>query len=116
MSFVYQKARTADFILSEANGQRSRENALLAATLVTLAAGQLLTLGGNGKYVAYAGPGADPDAPIKADAVLYSNVPVSDADQQIVVIARDAELAASLLVGMDAPGRETLGAAGIIVR
>lgn len=116
MSFVYQKARTADFILSEANGQRSRENALLAATLVTLAAGQLLTLGANGKYVAYAGPGADPEAPIKADAALYSNVPVSDEDQQIVVIARDAELAADLLVGLDAPAREALAVAGIIVR
>lgn len=116
MPFIHQQARTADFILSEANGQRSRENALLAATLVTLAAGQLLTQGGDGKYVVYSGPGADPDAPITADAVLYSNVPASDADQQIVVIARDAELTGELLAGVDAPARVALGAAGIIVR
>ncbi|MNY01125.1 hypothetical protein D3C86_1336430 [compost metagenome] len=88
----------------------------MAATLVSLAAGRLLTLGANGKYVAYTGPGADPEAPIKADAALYSNAPVSDEDQQIVVIARDAELAADLLVGLDAPAHETLAAAGIIVR
>ncbi|SSW68513.1 head decoration protein [Achromobacter agilis] len=116
MPFINQQARTADFILSEANGQRSRENAILAATLVTLAAGQLLTLGDDGKYVAYAGPGADPDAPITADAVLYGNAPVSDDDQQIVVIARDAELAGELLVGLDAPARVALQSAGIIVR
>lgn len=116
MPFIHQQARTADFILSEANGQRSRENAILAATLVTLAAGQLLTQGGDGKYVAYAGPGADLDEPITADAVLYGNVPASDEDQQVVVIARDAELAGDLLVGLDAPARVALGAAGIIVR
>lgn len=116
MPFIHQQARTADFILSEANGQRSRENGILAATTVALAAGQLLTLGADGKYVSYAGPGADPEAPISADAVLYSNVPVSDADQQIVVIARDAELARSLLVGLDAAGEAALAAAGILIR
>ncbi|CAB3898020.1 head decoration protein [Achromobacter sp. ACM03] len=116
MPFIHQQARTADFILSEANGQRSRENAILAATLVALAAGQLLTLGDDGKYAAYAGPGADPGAPITADAVLYGNAPVSDDDQQIVVIARDAELAGVLLVGLDAPARVALQSAGIIVR
>lgn len=116
MPFTHQQPRTADFILSEANGQRSRENGVLAATTVALLAGQLLTLGGDGKYVAYAGPGADPEAPIAADAILYANVPASDADQQIVVIARDAEVASQLLIALDAGGEAALAANGIIVR
>lgn len=116
MSFTYQQPRTADFILSEASGQRSRENGVLAATAVDLFAGQLLTLGGDGKYVAYAGPGENEEAPIAADAVLYGNVPASDADQQIVVIARDAEVARELLVALDVAGGATLSANGIIVR
>ena len=116
MPFIHQQARTVDFILSEANGQRSRENAILAATLVVLAAGQLLTLGDDGKYTAYAGPGSDPGAPLTADAVLSGNAPVSDDDQQVVVIARDAELAGVLLVGLDAPARVALQSTGIIVR
>ena len=116
MPFTYQKPRTADFILSEASGQRSRENGVLAATAVDLLAGQLLTLGGDGKYVAYAGPGENEEAPISADAVLYGNVPASDADQQIVLIARDAEVVRQLLIALDADGEVGLAASGIIVR
>jgi hypothetical protein len=48
--------------------------------------------------------------------VLYGNVPASDEDQQVVVIARDAELAGDLLVGLDAPARVALESAGVIVR
>lgn len=116
MPFVTQAARTADFIVSEANGQRSRENAVIAATTDVLPAGQVLSLGVDGIYVAYDGAGDDPDAPLSADAVLYASAPISTAEQMVVVIARDAEVAAALLVGLDAGARASLAGRGVLVR
>lgn len=118
MPFVHQQALTGNFLLSEANGQRSRENAVLAATAVVLPAGQLLTLGAGGVYAPYAGPGADADAPITADAVLYDNAPVSEGEQMVVAIVRDAEVSAEVLYGLDDEARASLAreGVGIIVR
>jgi len=42
MSFTHQAARAADFILSEANGQRSRENIIMAAGSGVVHAGTLI--------------------------------------------------------------------------
>lgn len=116
MGFIHQQARAADFILSEANGQRSRENVVLDPVDTDQVAGTLLTKKESGNYAPYAGPGADQDNPIPADAVLYAGVPASDAPQQIVIVARAAEVASALLVGLDAPARTTLEKQGVIVR
>src|SRR5690606_28417545 len=42
MTFAHQAARVADFILSEANGQRSRENIVVAAGSGVVQAGTLI--------------------------------------------------------------------------
>ncbi|CAM4135957.1 head decoration protein [Pseudomonas sp. S 311-6] len=116
MGFIHQQARAADFILSEANGQRSRENAVLEAVDTDQVAGTLLTKKASGSYAPYTGPGADEENPISADAVLYAGVPASGESQQIVIVARASEVASALLVGLDASARATLEKQGVIVR
>lgn len=116
MPFIHQQALTADFLVSEAHGQRSRENVILAVTAAVLPAGQLLSIGTDGTYVAYAGPGSDPEAPVSADGVLYGTAPISDDEQMVVIIARDAEVSAELLVGLDDAARDALAVRNIIVR
>lgn len=116
MPFIHQQALTGDFLVSEAHGQRSRENVILAATTAVLPAGQLLSIGADGTYVVYAGPGADPEAPVTADGVLYSSAPISDDEQLVVIIARDAEVSAEMLTGLDDAARDSLAVHNIIVR
>lgn len=201
--FVYEKNRTAEFLLSEAHGQRSRENATLSPTTVALQAGQLLTLSGAGSATVAPKTGGntgngtisavtikssgkagayravftaptkfsviDPDghdlvdgktgtayatdlgftitagatafaiddefvitvapalgkyapydptkaATAPASAVLYDNVPASEVENYVVVIRRDAEISADLLIGLDATSRNALAEEGLIVR
>lgn len=210
MTFIHQAARAADFILSEANGQRSRENVIIAAgsgvvqagtliaqvtasntATVTAAAGNkgngvfgavtttsdavsgtytveiteaaedggLFTVTGPGGAVigtgevgdAFTGGGltfaiadgatdfeegdswtivvvankgewvpydddGDNDGRQTACGILYATVDATSADVQGVAIVRDAEVAASLLVGLDDNGRTDLATAGILVR
>lgn len=203
MPFVIEQNRTAEFLLSEAHGQRSRENAILGPTTVPLQAGQLLALSGAGTATAAPKAGGntgngtvsavtikssaksgvyraifttatkftvvDPEghdlvdgrtgtayatdlgftitaggtafvaddefvitvapamgiyaaydptkaATAPASAVLYDNVPANTASNYVVVIRRDAELSADLLVGLDATSRAALVDQGLIVR
>lgn len=115
MPFTHQKPRAADFLLSEGNGQRSRENATLAPTKVPLYAGQLLTRGADKVFVPYAGPGKG-NPVLTADAILYAGAPASERPQAVVVISREATVSTQSLIGLDDPGRATLQAAGILAR
>ncbi|EKU29868.1 hypothetical protein N879_04295 [Alcaligenes sp. EGD-AK7] len=116
MPFIEQKPRTADFLLSEANGSRSRETGEMAPTATAIYAGQILALNADGRYVPFAGKGDEPDSPVKAVGVLYANVPASDEPQAVVVIRRDAEVAGELLFGLDADATTDLQEVGVIVR
>lgn len=210
MSFTYQQPRAADFILSEANGNRSRENVIISAGSGILKAGTLIAMltaanagtatanvgntgnglmgavtvssaaitgsykveitsaaanggsfsvtdpngvlvgtgevtqpfdkggiaftiadgaadfvvgdgwtiavqAGLGEYVPYDNAGAN-DGRRVAGGILYAPVDATHTDVQAVSIARDAEVAAELLIGLDADGRADLEALGIIVR
>jgi len=210
MPFVHQQPRAADFILSEANGQRSRENIIVSAGSGIVAAGTVIaritaanaatvtatsgntgngTLGsvtvssqavnGNytvaitealanggkftvtdangddvgagqvgtaftgggltftlsdgstdfaegdswtlavkaalGEWVPYDDDGTD-DGRRAATGVLYAAVDATNADVQAVGIVRDAEVAAALLIGLDAAGRADLDAIGVCAR
>lgn len=210
MPFIHQAARAADFILSEANGQRSRENIVIAAgsgvvhagTLIAkitaanaatataasgntgngtvgtitvtsdavsgaygveiteaaenggtfvvtgpagaeLGTGQVGTpfTGGGltftisdgstdfaegdawtiavqanlGEWVPYDEDGAN-DGRRAASGVLYAGVDASEADVQAVAIVRDAEVATTLLIGLDEAGRADLLALGVLAR
>ena len=49
MPFIEQKPRTADFLLPEANGSRSRETGEMAPTATAIYAGQILALNADGR-------------------------------------------------------------------
>jgi Bacteriophage lambda head decoration protein D len=111
----------AEFVLSEANGDRSRENANVGASQ-TIAVGAVLgklTTGGN--YVPLA-PAASDGSQTPAGIALYPLVTAAGESGKIAVIARDAEVNGKLLGwgGATAPqitaAIASLALAGIIVR
>jgi len=104
-----------EFIVSEANGTRSREEITVAAAAAALPAGQVLgKITASGLYVAYSNVAADGSE--VAAAILYAPLADSAADQNAAVITRDAEVDESLLTGLDATGKTDLQALGIIFR
>jgi hypothetical protein len=115
MPTLTEGRHTAEFLLSEANGYRSREKVILAAAAAALSAGTLLgKITASGKYVAYSNVAGDGSQTVAG--ILYANAPDSAADQNVTIIARDAEVKAAALTGSDAPGLVDLAALGIIVR
>lgn len=114
-------AHPAEFILTEANGERSRDNAYLAAP-ATVSVGQPL------KRTAAATtdrPATFTVAAVGADCnalAIYGGVADPTAGLQISVISRDAEVNGKLLFWGTMSGAEqtagiaTLRAAGIVVR
>lgn len=110
MATLTEPVHAGEFLLSEGNGQISREN-------VTIAAGQNLPAGqvvgqitASGKYAAH-DPGAA-DGTENAAGVLYAAVNAADGDKKGVVIARFAEVDGAAVTG-DTDG---LAALNIIVR
>lgn len=86
MTVKTEGRHAGEFILSEANGQRSREVGTVASGQV-LKAGTVLELSG-GNLVTYAGSTSS-----EAVGVLFDNVDATDgAVAGAVYIARDAEL------------------------
>lgn len=120
MTTLTETAHAAEFILSEANGQRSRAN----GTLVTgqdLAAGTVLMDNGSDKLTAFTASGETGD---DAVGILLYNVDATDADVEVSYIARDAEVNLKLLTypaettdgGEEAATIASLAALNIITR
>lgn len=106
---------TGEFIVSEANGTRSREEVTLAAAAAALPVGQVLgKITASGKYAAYNNGAVDGTE--VAAAILYAAAADSAADQKVTVVVRDAEVDESLLTGLDATGKTDLAALGIVMR
>ena len=104
----------AECLISEANGSRSREKATLLSGQV-IVDGQIVTLSG-GKYQAAAG-----NETASTLAVALGNYKNVGADQDMVVIKRDAEVRESVLTVTNNTHRATAIAAlasshGIIAR
>lgn len=122
MSVIHQKPRAADFLLSEASGQRSRENIVLAPTDRPLMPGQLLALNDEGLHVPYTGPkqtGTEEEPvfeQVPVAGVLYASVRASEEEQQAVKIARDAELIQEKLISFDDGASQSLTKLGLILR
>lgn len=123
MTVQTETGHAAGFLMSEANGNRSREN-------VTLVSGQNLKAGdvlgkitSGGKYSAYSETNS-PAGVGTAKAVLLADCDASAGDTECVVIARDAEVNGNELLysdtGSPAPVEADaivdLAAVGIIVR
>lgn len=108
-----EATRAGEFLISEANGMRSREE--VTVTGGDYPAGQVLgKITASGKYTAY-DDGAS-DGSETAAAILWSAADTSSADASKAVIVRDAEVSEGLLTGLDANGKADLAAAGIITR
>lgn len=96
MADFTETVHAAEFILSEANGHRSRENGTLASG--TLVAGTVLQANGTGGLVAYTGDlntaGALED---EAVGILLHDADASNGAVKVAYIARDAEVNLKLL-------------------
>lgn len=119
MTTLTEGMHAGEFLVSEANGTRSRE-------IATLTSGQDLEAGTvvatvSAKLVAFDQDGADGSETITG--ILYDGVDASGADQPCVVIVRDAEVNGAELVwpadieaGEKTTAIAALAALGIIVR
>ena len=123
MTVLLETRHPGEFLLSEANGQRSRESITLASGAGILAAGTVLgKVTASGKYVASA-VGASDGSQVPAAVNLYG-ADASFADVAVAAIVRDAELNGKCLTyhaDRDQPAEKAaanaaLSALGIIVR
>lgn len=114
---------TAAYILTEANGLRSRDNAKIASGSGKVEPGTILgKITASGKFVPHA-PAAS-DGSQTAVAILYSEVDATSADQPAVITARDCEVKKDELIYNAATDtapeiaavHAALAANGIIVR
>ena len=108
-----QTVRAGEFLVSEANGTRSRE--AITVTGGPYLPGQVLgKITASGKYTAYTGGASNGTE--TAAGVLYAAADGSVADVSAVAIVRDAEVSEALLTGEDADGLADLAAVGVIAR
>ncbi|MBB4287673.1 head decoration protein [Roseospira goensis] len=117
---ITESRRTAEFLISEANGHRSREEVTVTGGAYTpgTVLGRVTT---SGKHTIH-DPTAE-DGSETAVAVLHAVVDASDGDRRATIIARDAEVNGLALSWFDgatdpqkAAGVADLAAVGIIVR
>lgn len=101
MTILTQELRTgaAHYIVSEANGYRSREAAVISAGSGKLKAGAVLAkLTATGEYVPYdpraigEPPAAPTDGSQTAVAILFEGGDATDADLKRTITARDTEV------------------------
>lgn len=121
---VFNEGRGAgEFLLSEANGNRSRDVVTVASGAGVIAPGTVLgKLTSGGKYTP--SPATGSDGSQTAVAVALYGCDATSADQKVVVIARDAEVNTNLLAYASSVDDATkkaakatqLAAVGIIVR
>jgi len=114
MPIKTESTHAGEFLLSEGNGNISREE-------ITITSGEVLAVGAvvgkvtaTGKYVAYNDAGVAGEE--VAAGILYDAVDATGADAKGVIIARLAEVDASLIVGGDTAGNTDLNNALIFLR
>jgi len=123
MPALTEGRHTAEFILSEASGSRSRDNAKMASGAGKVSASTILgKITASGKFVPHAPAAVDGSQ--TAVAILYASVDATAADAPCVVFARDGEVkgveliynAATDTAPEIAAVHAALAANGIIVR
>lgn len=119
---------TGNYLVSEANGTRSREVVTIAEGVTGLPGTVLGKVAATGKYVPVdpangTGEGETPDGSQIAVAVLFAEVDATLADKAGVITARDAEVEGAALIWPAAitPTQKTaalgqLAAVGIVAR
>ncbi|WP_186163617.1 head decoration protein [Burkholderia gladioli] len=103
----------AEFLVSEGNGQISREQIVVKAG-PALPAGQVLGVTNTGEYAPYDNKAEDGSE--VAGAVLYAPLAASEESRPATGIVRLAEVVGGLLTGLDAAGRTDLADRHLIVR
>lgn len=98
-----QQPGTACYLVSEANGTRSRDVVTLAEGVVRNPGTVLGKVAATGKYVPVdpangTGEGETPDGSHIAVAVLFAAVDATVGDKPAVITARDAEVEAAALI------------------
>lgn len=111
MATLISNPKLADFVLSEASGQRSRENAVVTQTGDAIRSGQVMMKSGA-KWVPYALGSGSGDAV----GILYTHLPAKTGDSKAVIFARDCEVNRHALVGLDTAAVTDLATVGILVR
>lgn len=121
MTVLTEGPHTGEYIVSEANGTRSREVITLASGTTGIAGMVLGKVTASSKYVPLA-PAAT-DGSQNAAAILFDNVDASATDRAAVITARDTEVRGSSLTwpaGISAPNKAAalaaLAALGIVER
>lgn len=118
-----ERNHTAEFLVSEANGYRSREEVTIKeGAAQNLVAGQVLgKVTADDKYVKH-DPAAE-DGSETAAAVLYDHVDATGGDKKATAIVRDAEVSKDRLTFIDGISEanrdsavESLEGEGVIVR
>lgn len=113
MTVLNETIHQGEFLVSEANGKRSR------ATVTVTVSGAAKWLSGTvlgkitatGKYVKYDEAGTD-DGRRVAAAILWNELDPVAGDVKAVVIDQDAEVIEAKLTGIDANGKVDLAAKG----
>lgn len=119
MTTLTQGIQTGEFLLSEADGMRAREQVTATvAGAVALQSGQVMgKITAGGKYVAHNTGAADGSQ--VAAGVLYTPLPGVNGDYKATVFVRDCEVIGNRLNGGTTPIPATitaLAALGVIVR
>lgn len=110
MPVMHEGKHTAEFLVSEANGSRSRDVITLAEGHVIKPGEVLAKLESSGEYVPLSTAAEPPAGADVARAVSYDHADSTDGVTAAVVVARDAEVRASDLVWPEGIGSEALGA------
>jgi hypothetical protein len=117
MTTLTEAIHQGEFLLSEGNGEISREAVTVAQGTGIMLSGTLLgRVTATSKLAAY--NNAASDGTQTAVGILWNELPprASAGDARATMIARDAEVSAARLTGLDTPGRADLALIGIIVR
>jgi hypothetical protein len=115
MATLREGTHTGEFLVSEANGTRSRSTGTVLSGQV-LVAGELVGIEtASGKYVAY-NPANAPLGSNVVKGIMFDNVDATGADKAgQVLIVRDAEVRGSDLKYNEAvPGTITVETAGLL--
>lgn len=114
MTIKTEANHTAEFLISEGNGQISRE-AITVKAGDALPSGQVLGIEtATSQYAPYSN--AANDGTEVAVGVLYASLPASANARAGVAVVRLAEVSAARLTGIDSAGTADLKARNIIVR
>ena len=117
MTILNEGVHAGEFLLSEANGDRSRNKTeTMSSTAATsVPAGTVVgRITADSKLLPYADGNVDGSE--TAVGILWDSADATAADAPCAIIARDATVARQRIAGLDANGEADLNALGILVR